>query len=103
MIVLDLPICDIQKIEVLDNKLPSTSNGVESIPNAKIGSLFPLAKLRNKSHAELSAMYFGYLIIRASFFVATIVVDEVNHLVVSSITLFDVGDMAPVLDSIADR
>ena len=92
---------------MLDNKLPSTSNGVESIPNAKIGSLFPLAKLRNKSHAEdmgeLSAMYLVNLIIHASIFVATIVVDEVYHLVVSSITLFDVSDMAPVLDSIADR
>ena len=35
----------VQKIEVLDNDLPSTSNGVGSIPQVKSGSLYPLAKL----------------------------------------------------------
>ncbi len=36
---------EVQKIEVLDNDLPSTSNGVGSIPQVKSGSLYPLAKL----------------------------------------------------------
>ena len=35
----------VQKIEVLDNDLPSTSNGVGSIPQVKSGSLYPLANL----------------------------------------------------------
>ena len=30
---------------MLDNDLPSTSNGVGSIPQVKSGSLYPLAKL----------------------------------------------------------
>ena len=36
---------EVQKIEVLDNKLPSTSNGVGSQNQFKTGSSYPLAKL----------------------------------------------------------
>ena len=36
---------EVQKIEVLDNELPSTSNGVGSQNQSNIGSSYPLAKL----------------------------------------------------------
>ena len=36
---------EVQKIEVLDEETPNTSNGVGSHPQSEIGSSYPLAKL----------------------------------------------------------
>ena len=39
---------EVQKIKVLDEETPNTSNGVGSHPQSKIGSSYPVAKIIKK-------------------------------------------------------